>query len=361
VSYALRIFAANLVASILVATIAGGVGFATPWRPALTALGISFLFSNCIGIPVALTLPRLGAYVWTRFTFPINWIIMCAVMMALALPGSALAIGLLIAAGVLAPADFGEWFAGSTRISILTTLTIGVAVTAYELMRTRLAEATLALRTKERDEAEARRLASEARLSSLEARVQPHFLFNTLNSISALIPRDPEGAERMTGQLASLMRSSLDDTGALLVPLSQELKVVRDYLEIERVRFGARLRYEVHADEHVINVMVPRLSLQTLVENSVKFAVSPRRDGASITIRARQEGGTLHVGVEDDGPGFDGRLPEGHGLALLKDRLELVFGGRASLNIQSAHGRTIVALHIKSGDAQSEMSLNSEL
>ena len=120
--------------------------------------------------------------------------------------------------------------------------------------------------------------------------MQPHFLFNTLNSIAALIPRDPEGAERMTGQLASLMRSSLDSTASSLVPLEQELKIVRDYLDIERVRFGERLRFQIDADGVPGSVMVPRLSLQTLVENSVKYAVSPRREGATVTIRAKKTG-----------------------------------------------------------------------
>jgi LytS/YehU family sensor histidine kinase len=109
-------------------------------------------------------------------------------------------------------------------------------------MRARLEAAELAMRTKERDEAEARRAALEAQLASLESRVQPHFLFNTLNSIASLIPSDPGGAERMTTQLASLLRSSLDAADGALVPLADELRTVRDYLDIERVRFGSRMQ-----------------------------------------------------------------------------------------------------------------------
>ena len=94
------------------------------------------------------------------------------------------------------------------------------------MMRAQLDAATLALRTKERDEAEARRLAAEAQLASIESRVQPHFLFNTLNSIAALVHDDPDGAERMTGQLASLLRSALDNTATPLVTLDEELRIV---------------------------------------------------------------------------------------------------------------------------------------
>ena len=120
--------------------------------------------------------------------------------------------------------------------------------------------------------------------------MQPHFLFNTLNSIAALVHDDPAGAERMTGQLASLLRSSLDSTATPLVPLDDELRVVRAYLDIERVRFGDRLRYSVDAAATApAPALVPRMALQTLVENSVKYAVSPRREGASIAVRAASD------------------------------------------------------------------------
>ena len=170
------------------------------------------------------------------------------------------------------------------------TLTFGMFIMAYEMMRKRLDDATLALRTNERDEAEARRIAAEAQLASIESRVQPHFLFNTLNSIAALVHDDPAGAERMTGQLAALLRSALDSTAVPLVPLEQELRIVRAYLDIERVRFGDRLRYDVELGDGTASAMVPRMALQTLVENSVKYAVSPRREGGAIRVSAAAAG-----------------------------------------------------------------------
>jgi LytS/YehU family sensor histidine kinase len=208
-------------------------------------------------------------------------------------------------------------------------------------------EKRAALRTKERDEADARRLATEAQLASLESRVQPHFLFNTLNSISALIHEDPAGAERMTGQLAALMRSSLDQQP--LVTIEDELRTVRNYLEIERVRFGDRLRFALDVPAGTTAVMVPCLSLQTLVENSIKFAV-PRRDGASVAIRAIGSNGHVRLEVEDDGPGFDtSLLREGHGLELLRSRLAMAFGDRAALHIDSRPGRTCIAMDVPVG------------
>ena len=119
--------------------------------------------------------------------------------------------------------------------SVVMTLIFGLSISAVEAMRARLEATTVALRTKERDEADARRAAAEAQLASLESHVNPHFLFNTLNSIATLVHDDPPAAERMTAQLAALLRSSLEG-GSPLVPLADELNVVRAYLEIERVR-----------------------------------------------------------------------------------------------------------------------------
>ncbi len=114
-------------------------------------------------------------------------------------------------------------------------------------MRHRLQFATLELRTQQAEQERAYKLLAEARLSSLASRIHPHFLFNTLNSIASLIPTDPKRAEDTVGKLASLLRFSLSGNQAGLVPLSQELKIVRDYLEIERTRFGQRLRYTIDA------------------------------------------------------------------------------------------------------------------
>jgi LytS/YehU family sensor histidine kinase len=223
-----------------------------------------------------------------------------------------------------------------------------VGVTFYESLRGQLNAATVALRTKERDEADARRVAAEAQLASLESRVNPHFLFNTLNAIAALTHENPAGAERMTNQLASLMRSSLDAGSAALVPLGQEVSVVRDYLEIERVRFGDRLRFTFDVPDAARERLVPRLALQTLVENSVKFAVSPRREGGAIAVRAVETDGGLRLEVEDDGPGFDPAFfPDGHGLALLKGRLGMTFGEGGRLDVESRPGRTVVAIDIR--------------
>src|SRR5262249_36607274 len=126
------------------------------------------------------------------------------------------------------------------------------------------------------------------------------------------------------------------------------------YLDIERVRFGDRLRYSVDVANGAGRTMIPRLALQTLVENSVKYAVAPRRDGASIRVHAVASRDRLRVTVEDDGPGFTGSArPPGHGLDLLEQRLHLLFGDRASLVVERREGKTAVGIDVPSDGPRS--------
>ena len=346
--YWARIAVVNVAAATVVVLGFSGATFSTPWRQLAEAFGVAMLFSTIIAPMLALIMPRVGRAVSCRFSFPFDWLVLIATMLGVATAGSFLAILILAAVGYLKGAGIiATWMAGSLKVSILITLTFGIFTTVLETMRTRLQETTLALRTKERDEAEARRLTAEAQLASIESRVQPHFLFNTLNSIAALVHDDPAGAERMTGQLASLLRSALDSSATPLVPLDEELRVVRAYLDIERVRFGQRLRYEVEPGDGTGTTPVPRMALQTLVENSVKYAVSPRPLGGSIVVRAKAVDGRVAVSVEDDGPGFDPAIrPSGHGLDLLAGRLAMLFGDRASLGVASRPGSTTVTIDL---------------
>ena len=347
--YWLRMFGWSMTAAWTAVALFSGATWHTPWRRLIEPFAISLVFTVAIVPLAAVTMPRVMPVVRRRFPFPLDWAILVVLMVVIGLGGSSVAIGALRTVGYIRPGHVGAWFAQSLRTSIIMTLIFGISISAIEAMRARLDDATMALRTKERDEAEARRLAAEAQLASLESRVNPHFLFNTLNSIATLVHDNPAAAERMTTQLAALLRSSLEG-GAPLVPLADELSVVRAYLDIERVRFGDRLRFDVQADGDSGGARVPRLAVQTLVENSVKYAVSPRREGASVSVRAAVRNGRLRVEVIDDGPGFDASaLPEGHGLALVRERLARTFADRASLDIDSAPGRTRIAIEVPAG------------
>jgi signal transduction histidine kinase len=341
-----RILLANFVGALAVVGVSGGFEPGVRFGALARAFVVSMIYANAIGTLAAFAMPRVAGRCWEA-PGRRRWTILLAAMAAITVAGTFAANVLLYLVGYIPHGRFADWMSGSISTALVISLIIGIAVTGYESLRGQLDDALVALRTKERDEAEARRVAAEAQLASIESRVQPHFLFNTLNSIAALVHDDPAGAERMTGQLAELLRSALDSTANPLVPLDDELRVVCAYLDIERVRFGDRLRYSVELPDGAARLMVPRMALQTLVENSVKFAVSPRREGATVEVRAQRVAGRLAVTVEDDGPGFDPQhRPAGHGLDLLARRLEMLFGDSAVLRVDSRPGRSVVAIEV---------------
>jgi signal transduction histidine kinase len=305
-----------------------------------------FIVPTTISGLYLVVVPRLAPTLLHRLGAPARWLAMVATLAAIAVAGTALALAVLRLTGHVGGWDaIGAQFQQKMKVAILVTVALGIYTTINQALRAKLDQTTLALRTKERDEADARRIASEAQLAALESRVNPHFLFNTLNAIAELTREDAARAERMTTQLASLMRTSLEGRAVPLVPLEQEAQSIRDYLEIEQARFGGRLRYDIRIAPDAACALVPRLALQTIVENAVKYAVSPRRDGASLSIGARRQGDRVRVEVVDDGPGFDeGARPDGHGLALVRDRLRLLHGDAAALSVSSRPGHTTVAI-----------------
>ena len=179
---------------------------------------------------------------------------------------------------------------------------------------------------------------AEAELRALRAQINPHFLFNTLNSIAALIHENPTAAEDVTTRLADVFRYVLHASERERVPLGEELAFLRSYLEIERVRLGDRLRIEEAIDPGVESIPVPSLLLQPLVENAVLHGVAPRAEGGTIRVSARRAGETLEVEITDDGPGLNSAAPgleRGFGLRSVRERLRAL-GGVHALAIDRA-------------------------
>ncbi len=188
-------------------------------------------------------------------------------------------------------------------------------------------------RAAERRALEAQVSAREAELRALRAQLNPHFLFNSLNSINSLIGGDPEGARRMCEGLGDFLRRTLNLGTRDAVPLSEELALVDRYLAIEQVRFGARLTVERAIEPGAENCRVPPLLLQPLVENAVKHGVSSRVEGGTVRIEARREAGLLLIAIEnpvdEDAPAKKG---EGLGLENVRRRLTVLGGRDASLD-----------------------------
>jgi sensor histidine kinase YesM len=318
----------------------------------LSDTGYRFLESLCysalIGFPSAVVLTWISVNYTDRFPRLVIAMRVFA-LLCTAMLGSLAASLFLRLVGVFSPSQLWPEFWGSLPFATVITLVVGMGIASFETMRYRLQAATLELRTRQVEQERAYKLLAEARLSSLESRIHPHFLFNTLNSIAALIPSDPTRAEDTVGKLASLLRFSLSAQHSGLVPLGQELRIVRDYLEIEKTRFGARLNYKIEVPEHLESVSVPPLAVQSLVENAVKHVVSKRAQGASILITGQVAGSSaapqVRLEVVDDGPGFslESITPE-HGLGNLVARLELLFAGKGRLEVLRDGGHTVVRL-----------------
>jgi len=201
---------------------------------------------------------------------------------------------------------------------------------------------------------EQKRLLLEARLDALQRQINPHFLFNTLNSIATLVRVKPEMARVMTVKLANILRALLKDHDTY-VPLSEELKFTDDYLDIEVVRFGAdKLRVEKQIDPRTLEVLVPSILLQPLIENSIKHGLEPRINGGTVTLRSRLEGDRVLIEVADDGVGMGnrpasalGRSGAGIGMKNVQERLEVLYGNQARFTVVSNPGRgTLISIEI---------------
>jgi sensor histidine kinase YesM len=303
----------------------------------------ALIYSALIGIPSAMLLNWLGHRYSARLG---RWVFVLQTLL-LVVTGTvgSLAAAIVLAATGMIGNNYWSEFRYSLPFALVITLVTGMGATTYFTLYYRLQASTLALRTREVERERAYKLLAEARLSSLESRVQPHFLFNTLNSIAALIPMDPKRAEDTVGKLASLLRFSLGEHAGGLVSLEQELRVVRDYLEIESTRFGSRLKYAVDVPAELLGTRVPPLAVQVLVENAVKHVAAQRSEGAEIHVTGTRLGHAVRLEVTDDGPGFrlDAITPE-HGLGNLVGRMDLLFGERGKLDVARRDGRTLVSL-----------------
>ncbi|MFL5381075.1 MAG: sensor histidine kinase [Longimicrobiaceae bacterium] len=186
---------------------------------------------------------------------------------------------------------------------------------------------------------------AEARLSALRSQIDPHFLFNTLNAVSALVERDPRGVRRMIARLSELLRHSLEGAAEPVVTLRSELEFADRYLEIMRIRFQGSLEVETKVDDEAMDALVPSLVLQPLVENAVKHGLGRLKGVGRIEIEARREGGRVVLCVRDNGPGMEGDAPprEGVGLRNTRERLAELYGAEGRLALRPAEGGGVEA------------------
>ncbi|MEO8657561.1 MAG: histidine kinase [Bryobacteraceae bacterium] len=181
-----------------------------------------------------------------------------------------------------------------------------------------------------------RTLDARAKLSALESQIRPHFFFNTINTISALIPEQPELAQQLLGRFAGLFRNLMDTRSGMLVSLTRELDLVRDYLEIEKARFGSRIRYTLPSPVAAEGLTLPSLTLQPLVENAVRHGIAKLIDGGEVSVDLTADAGTYTLTVSnpvEDPPSMDPQvlLNARHSLDMIAGRLQLLYRGRARM------------------------------
>ena len=298
------------------------------------SVAIALVHANLIGLPAWFAIDRLMDRLRAR-SAALRWAAVGATIVVLTALGC-LAAGLLFTAiGWFDPQRFWGHVVFSARIALVVGLICTVSGTFWDRLRARADAARLA-------EARALTRAAEARMNALEARVHPHFLFNALNSVLSLIPEDPARAEALLEQVSALLRFALDAGQRGRIPLGDELRIVRGYLELEAARLGDRLRAEVAIEEPGLESWpVPPFAVQTLVENSVRHSIAPRRAGGAVRLAIRRCAGDdeLQVTVWDDGPGFArADVPAGRGLENLEGRLRALYGERGRIRFDRGRG-----------------------
>ena len=234
---------------------------------------------------------------------------------------------------------------GGTRYIAFGRRTGGRRYLSEDLQALQHAAAVIADQLDIHRESETRRLVSQAELRALQSQIHPHFLFNALNALYGIIPREARGARDTVLNLADIFRYFLE-MRKTMVPLSEELHIVKAYLDIERLRLGDKLRTEIHVSPEALGVAIPILSIQPIVENAIKHGIAPLVAGGLVKLDAAVEGGELRVTVRDSGRGFSSAERSGVGLQNVERRLQLSYGGAARFEIESDPQGTEVSISI---------------
>ena len=200
--------------------------------------------------------------------------------------------------------------------------------------------------------ARAETAAAQAQLSALRGQLNPHFLFNALHTVVQLIPQDPKSAAHAAQLVAGLLRTTLEENRDI-VTVADELDFVNRYLEVEKIRYAERLRVSIDVQETARGLTLPSFTIQTLVENAVRHGAQPNIDPTDISISATRSGDALRVEVTDTGAGYQPQEGKGTGLGRLRERLRVLYGGEASLNVAARveHG-TVATLMIPQEDRE---------
>ena len=232
---------------------------------------------------------------------------------------------------------------GAGLILLFIPLFVLLVVSKFFIDRARGAQRVAEAKRKEAEYARMSQQVTEAKLSALQAQVEPHFLYNTLASVQALTEVDPQKANAMTGHLIQYLRNALPKMRESVSTVGQEIELVRAYLNILQMRMGKRLAFDIDVPQELMELPFPPLMLPSLVENAIKHGLEPQREGGKVTIGASCVDGILRVVVADTGRGFGESVGSGVGLANIRERLAALYGDLGKLTLEANQPQGVVA------------------
>lgn len=238
---------------------------------------------------------------------------------------------------------YNETFSAFFLQNYLVLLATGIRLMAIWVLAFHLYHYALMEIGTATDNARLQIVARDAQMQQLSAQLNPHFFFNSLNSVKALTNANPAKARRAIDLLSDLLRATLYGGNAKLISLHDEVNLVNDYLELEKIRFEERLQFTVNMEEDIQHLLIPPLSIQTLVENAIKHGIAQQKDGGEIKITIKNTGGKIHITVLNPGRLAPAGNQHGLGLKNLQDRLLLQYQNQASLAIEEVYGDKVLS------------------
>ncbi len=218
---------------------------------------------------------------------------------------------------------------------LFSALVVIVVCTINFVQHSQKAYLTNQIREKEFAMMQLKQLKTQAELASLHARINPHFLYNALNSIASLIHHDQDKAELMTLKLSKLFRYSINYNKEDMVSIAEEIEIVMTYLEIEKVRFGDRIRFTIDVDEGLRTDSIPRFLLQPLIENALKHGLATLAEGGELSLRIRRIEQSIEISLADNGVPFPDDINTGYGLQSTYEKLDLLYPDNYELSISN--------------------------
>jgi len=265
------------------------------------------------------------------------------------IPTGGVVAGFALVSAFLGEQQFVNFLRDPRWIGVMvgSSLLISAILAAIFFVRERQARVEADL---ERERARAERVEREATLATLralQAQIEPHFLFNTLANVASLIDSDPALSKRMLERFIRFLRASLAATREETTTLADEGELIAAYLDVMEVRMASRMRHEVRVDPALAALRVPPMLLQPLVENAIRHGLEPRVEGGEVRVSARREGSQVVLEVRDTGVGFAPTTRGGTGLTNIRDRLRLLYSGKAALDItENPAGGTVACIRI---------------